>query len=218
MTYTKRLSDAIDISVLFMSLLLVAAISVDTFKGIAFYAQPTFRHLQLAVCLWFLFAFFAQMRLADDRSRYLRTHFIFFFIAIPYQSIISALDVSLSTEAAYLLRFIPLLRGGYALAVVVGWLTRSRISGFFFSYLLMLFSSIYFASLVFYVLEHRVNSLVTAYHDALWWACMDATTVGSNIVAVTPVGRLLSVLLAALGMMMFPIFTAYLTNQRQGTK
>ena len=41
---------------------------------------------------------------------------------------------------------------------------------------------------------------------------MDATTVGCNITAVTTVGRILSVLLAALGMMMFPIFTVYVTN------
>ena len=41
---------------------------------------------------------------------------------------------------------------------------------------------------------------------------MDATTVGSNIYAVTGIGKVLSVLLAALGMMMFPIFTVYITN------
>ena len=41
---------------------------------------------------------------------------------------------------------------------------------------------------------------------------MDVTTVGSNIIAVTPTGRVLSVLLAALGMMMFPIFTVYVTS------
>ena len=41
---------------------------------------------------------------------------------------------------------------------------------------------------------------------------MDVTTVGSNIIAVTTTGRVLSVLLAALGMMMFPIFTVYITN------
>ena len=34
----------------------------------------------------------------------------------------------------------------------------------------------------------------------------------SNIIAVTVTGRVLSVLLAALGMMMFPIFTVYITN------
>ena len=50
------------------------------------------------------------------------------------------------------------------------------------------------------------------YGDALWWAFMDVTTVGSNIIAVTATGRVLSVLLAALGMMMFPIFTVYVTS------
>ena len=41
---------------------------------------------------------------------------------------------------------------------------------------------------------------------------MDVTTVGSNIIAMTTTGRVLSVLLAALGMMMFPIFTVYVTQ------
>ena len=66
--------------------------------------------------------------------------------------------------------------------------------------------------LAFFVLEHRVNPLVNGYGDALWWAFMDVTTVGSNIIAQTVTGRVLSVLLAALGMMMFPIFTVYITN------
>ena len=41
---------------------------------------------------------------------------------------------------------------------------------------------------------------------------MDVTTVGSNISAITVTGRVLSVVLAALGMMMFPIFTVYVTS------
>ena len=54
--------------------------------------------------------------------------------------------------------------------------------------------------------------MVTDYWSALWWAFMDVTTVGSNIYAVTPTGKILSVVLAALGMMMFPIFTVYVTS------
>ena len=73
-------------------------------------------------------------------------------------------------------------------------------------------ATVYFASLAFFVMEHKVNSLVTDYGDALWWAFMDVTTVGSNIIAVTTTGRVLSVVLAALGMMMFPIFTVYITS------
>ena len=103
-------------------------------------------------------------------------------------------------------------RSGYALAIVVGWLSSNKASGLFVSYLTMLLATVYFSSLIFFVIEHKVNPQVTGYDDALWWAFMDVTTVGSNIYAVTPTGRILSVLLAALGMMMFPIFTVYVTS------
>lgn len=65
---------------------------------------------------------------------------------------------------------------------------------------------------MFYAVEKGVNSQVTNYWDALWWACMDVTTVGSNIYGVTFLGQLLAAVLAGAGMMMFPIFTAYITN------
>lgn len=168
--------------------------------------------IQLWICIWFLFDFVLEFFLAKHKWRYIRTHFIFLLVAIPYQNIIAYYGWTFSPEVTYLLRFIPLLRGGYALAIVVGWLTYNRASSLFVSYLTMLLATVYFASLAFFVLEHKVNPLVTDYGDALWWAFMDVTTVGSNIIAMTTTGRVLSVLLAALGMMMFPIFTVYITN------
>ena len=68
------------------------------------------------------------------------------------------------------------------------------------------------AEVTYFLIEQKVNPEVKDYNDALWWAFMDVTTVGSNIIAITPTGRILSVLLAALGMMMFPIFTVYVTS------
>ena len=103
-------------------------------------------------------------------------------------------------------------KGMTTLAIVVGWLSGSKASGLFTSYITMLMATVYFASLIFFVLEHKVNPMVTDYWSALWWAFMDVTTVGSNIYAVTPTGKILSVVLAALGMMMFPIFTVYVTS------
>lgn len=41
---------------------------------------------------------------------------------------------------------------------------------------------------------------------------MDVTTVGSTYPAITVTDRVISVVLAALGMMMFPIFTVYVTS------
>ena len=91
-------------------------------------------------------------------------------------------------------------------------LASNRASGLFVSYLTMLLAMVYFSSLIFFVIEQKVNPEVKDYNDALWWAFVDVTTVGSNIIAITPTGRILSVLLAALGMMMFPIFTVYVTS------
>lgn len=203
--------------ILVLSLFLVISISIDTFKNIPFYTQTSYMKIQLWICLFFLFDFFFELVLSKNKLRYLRTHFIFFLVAIPYQNIISYYHLEFSPEINYFIRFIPLVRGGYALAIVVGWLSYNRASGLFISYITMLFATVYFSSLIFYVLETKVNPLVTNYGDALWWAFMDVTTVGSNIIAVTVTGRVLSVLLAALGMMMFPIFTVYVTSLVQRT-
>lgn len=206
------------ILILVLSVFLVVRISIDTFHNEAFYMQPRFLKFQFWICIVFLFDFFVEFFLADNKWRYIRNRFIFFLVSIPYNSIISFYGWTFSPQVTYALHYIPLIRGGYAMSIVVSWFTYNRATGLFISYLATLMFTVYFASLAFYVFEHHVNPLVKDYQDALWWACMDATTVGSNIEAVTPVGRILSVLLAALGMMMFPIFTVYVTNLLTRTK
>ena len=208
----KGIYGILHVIILLLSLFLVISISIDTFKGIPFYTQSVYMKVQLWICVLFLFDFILELFLSKNKWHYLSTHFIFLLVAIPYQNIISYMGWTFSPEVTYMIRFVPLVRGGYAMAIVVGWLTYNRSSGLFVSYLTMLLATVYFSSLAFFVLEHKVNPLVTGYGDALWWAFMDVTTVGSNIIAVTVTGRVLSVLLAALGMMMFPIFTVYVTS------
>lgn len=200
------------IFVLLISLFLIIIISIDTFKNIAFYTMPRFMQVQFWICILFIIDFFVEWILSEKKWHYLATHFLFLLVAIPYNFIIDYFGWTFSSQITYLLRYIPLVRGGYALAMVVSWLTSNRATGLFLSYLLTLVATVYFASVIFFVFEQQINPLVNNYIDALWWASMDVTTVGSNIIAVTPVGRVLSVLLAALGMMLFPIFTVYITN------
>ena len=208
----KGVYGVLHIIILLLSLFLVISISIDTFKNIPFYTQTSYKKIQLWICLFFLFDFVLELFLSKDKLRYLRTHFIFLLVAIPYQNIIEYYHIITSPELSYFLRFVPLVRGGYALAIVVGWLSYNKASGLFVSYLTMLLATVYFSSLIFFVLEHKVNPLVANYGDALWWAFMDVTTGCSNISAITVTGRVLSVVLAALGMMMFPIFTVYVTS------
>lgn len=41
---------------------------------------------------------------------------------------------------------------------------------------------------------------------------MEAITVGCNIEAVTPIGKILSVIVAVLGLLIIPMFTVYVSN------
>ena len=115
--------------------------------------------VQLWICALFLADFVLEWFLAEKKGHYVATHFIFLLVAIPYQNIIAYMGWTFSPEITYMLRFIPLVRGGYAMAIVVGWLTYNRASGLFVSYLTMLLATVYFSSLAFYVMEHGPNPL-----------------------------------------------------------
>lgn len=211
-TTKKGAYDMLHLLILGLSLFLVISISLDTFRNIAFYKQPQFLKVQFWICMVFLADYVIELFMADDKKRYIWSHMIFLLVSIPYLDIIHHFGWTFSAEVTYLIRFIPLVRGGYALAIVVGWFTSNRTASLFVTYLLILIATVYFCAMAFYVVEHEVNPLVENFDDALWWAAMDTTTEGSNIVAVTPIGRILSFGLATLGIIMLPLFTVYLAS------
>jgi Ion channel. len=170
----------------------------------------------LFVCVSLLLLLFIEF-LATPKAKkwkYIKTHIFLFLIAIPYLNIIHYMGwhVNVDKNIIGILRFVPLLLGTYSLGYIVNWINGNKIGSLLETYLILLIGSVYFCSIIFYELEKGLNSMVNTYWDSLWWAFMDTTTVGSNIYAVTPIGKFLSVLLAAFGMMMFPIFTVYITN------
>lgn len=207
-----RLDRTLHIGVLAASLLLITVITVDAFVDKSFVTQPFYRIVQLCVCLFFLVVFFTELYFAPDRRRYWLTHWALLAVSIPYFYIADLFGMRLQGDTEFLLRFLPLVRSGYALTVVIGGICRTRTSKIFVSYLSVLIAVVYFSSLIFFVLENGVNTYVTSYGTALWWAFMNVTTVGCEIYAVTVTGKFLSVLLAAAGMLMFPIFTVYITH------
>lgn len=140
----KGIYGILHVIILILSLFLVISISVDTFKGIPFYEQSVYMKVQLWICALFLADFVLEWFLAEKKGHYVATHFIFLLVAIPYQNIIAYMGWTFSPEITYMLRFIPLVRGGYAMAIVVGWLTYNRASGLFVSYLTMLLATVYF--------------------------------------------------------------------------
>lgn len=203
---------------IFMLIILGVSISLDTFNNTSNLSGELYMKIQLWVCIYFLFSILVEFFFSKKKLNFIGKNIIFILISIPYLNIFQSLDITFSQEINYFFRFIPLIRGGYVLGFMITLLTRKKISGLFFSYILILIALIYFFSLIFYVFEYKVNPGVTCYADALWWSAMQATTVGSNIIAVTPIGKILSVITAIAGITMFPIFTVYITSlvQKKG--
>lgn len=195
-----------------VSTILVFIISFETFSNSHFLTDTIYAKLELSICLYFMLDTIFLWCISDDKWKIFRRYLIIFLLSIPYSGIIHYFSLALPNEVLYLVRFIPLVRGGVALAMLVFMTVKNIASGLLISYILLLLSTSYFLSLIFYVFEAGVNPLVKNYGDVIWWAAMTVTTLGSNIIAVTVVGKVVTTILAAVGMMIFPVFTVYVTS------
>lgn len=199
--------------VLVCSLALVGIISYNTY----FYNDPFSENvltqkIQFWVCIFFMADLVLEFFYTKKKARYLITYTLLFVACIPYATILPRLGATLSKDAFYFVSFMPLIRSFYALAIVVSWFAIKTSSRLFLTYMIILFSGIYLGSLGFYVCELGPNPGVKTYWDALWWAVMEAITIGCNIEAVTTGGKILSVIVGVLGLLIIPIFTVYVTN------
>lgn len=201
-----------NLAVVILSVILIVWISRDTFNGINILTSDTYMHFQLWVCVFFILDFFVSLAYAGNRRHYFWSHLLFLLLSIPYVNIVWWLGLDLSHNAMFLIRFVPLARGALAIAIVFGYLSSNAISSLLISYISIVVLAGYFGSLIFYQWEHTVNPLVKTYWDALWWSCMNIVTVGCNIEPVTGVGKIVAVILPVLGMVVFPLFTVYITN------
>lgn len=206
--YTADISHSI---VLILSVLLIVYISYDTFNNIPFLSNHTYMTFQFWVCMAFLADFFIELFLARDKKAYLKGRWFFFVISIPYLNIVNLTDITLSHQVLFYVRFIPLIRGAYSLAMVMGYISHNRAVSLMSQYVAILLSLVYIFSLIFYYEEHPVNSNVKTFWDALYWAAMNVTTVGCYFSAVTPIGKIISVILPTAGMLMLPLFTVVVT-------
>lgn len=199
------------ICVLLASLLLILIISWDTFHNLSFTADPFYLKIQSWICLFFLFDIAMEWLMSRHKGRYLLKNILFIAVSIPYVSLIRHCNLTVPEQVQYALRFMPLFRAAYVLALVTGTLTTNKVTSLFAAYMTLLIATLYFGSMMFFIEERVVNPGVKSYWDALWWAIMDMTTCGSSIEELTSTGQVLGVMLAAEGLILFPVFTVYVT-------
>lgn len=200
------------IVVLILSILLIVFISYDTLKGIDFLESVAYMNFQFLVCMVFLADFILEFYISDDKRSYMKRHWIFLVVSIPYLNIINLFNIQVDHQALYFIRFVPLMRGAYAMAYVVAFFSSNKAVSLLSQYIVILISAVYFISLIFYQQEYGINPQVNSFWDAVYWACLDATTVGSEIIPATLAGRVCAIIISVLGVMMFPVFTVFVTT------
>lgn len=201
-----------NIVVLILSAALISWISYDTFERINFLENHAYMTFQYWVCMVFILDFFVGLYYAPKKWSYFKRRFWFLILSIPVLNIVNMIHITLSPDMLYFARFIPLARGALALAIVVSYVSTNAVTSLFASYITIMLFIAYFCSLIFYQREAGVNPDVNSYWTALWWTMMNLSTVGCSISPVTVAGKIVAVILPISGMIIFPLFTVYLTD------
>ncbi len=208
----------LNILVLLSSMAILVVISIELLSSAAFPSERFILDFHLIVCSFFLADFFVRWYYSHESWYFLCRNIFLLLVAIPYLNIVHATHAQFTHTTWVLLRLIPIARGIYGVSMIVSWMTRSKMTNLFTTYLVILFTTIYFCSIMFYFVEHGPNPMVKDYWDAFNWSLMNVTTVGSNIFGVTKLGQSLAVVLAGSGMIFFPIFTAWVTTKFQNKR
>lgn len=201
--------------ILVLSVGLLVYLSVLGLNGIEFFSDRRYMTFQLGVCIAFIADFFIELYMSGDRMAYVRRRWLFLLLSVPYLNIVAGMEIPLTYSALYFLRFIPLARGALAMSIVVGYVSRNRLTNIFASYTVILLAFIYMGSLIFFEVEHGHNPAVGSFWTALWWAFSVATTAGCDIYPVTWAGKIVCAVLPTMGTCMFPLFTVVVTTAVQ---
>lgn len=223
-TYHKKVMFLrfINILSLLASLILLASLSVEIIYSheLEHFAK-IYSWAMLVVCIIFIVDFFTLMYNSEHPIRFFARNFMMLVLSIPYHFIVERAGIVLSYKGTLVLSGVIMLRAVMALYFTLRWLIEGRATRLLWAYIATVVICTYFSALFFYEYEAPVNSSVESFGDALWWACMNMTTVGAEIFPVTAIGKIICVILPIIGMAMFPVFTVYVTSlydrQRHGT-
>lgn len=198
---------------------LLFALSYEILEGNRTHFSKGYMTLQLAVCIIFLLDFAVQISAEENKWHFLRHNILFLLLSIPYLNIIHWFGILPPREWALGLTAIPILRMLLAIYLLARRIIEDGIQRLFTAYAFTLLLFTYMSALIFYDFEIGANPDLVSFADALWWAFMNMTTVGSSIIPITAIGKILAVLLPLFGMLVLPLFTVYISNLfKQGKK
>ena len=197
---------------LIAAIAIMVGLSIEVLTGNHRTYSTWYLWLQLMVCIVYIIDFMWVLTSHHSSRKTIWYNFLLFIITIPYLNIIEWTHLNPDRWLSIGMASLPVIRSFVAMCMVLQWVLDGKVVRIFGQYVLTVLGFTYLAALMFYDYEIGVNPELYGFGNAIWWACMNVTTVGAAIFPVTAVGKVLAALLPSLGMMFFPIFTIYVTN------
>ncbi len=157
------------------------------------------------ICMIFLGDFFFGLYYAENKLSFIKKNWIDFVSSIP---MVGALRAGRIVKIFRILRVVRSARFIFLFFNSKNSFSTLRNLMLFNGVVILLFT------LSFYELEHKLNPHIHTLSDSLWWTTYTTITVGflQDIPPVTVEGKLLSVVLILLGMIMFSTMIGTITD------
>ncbi|MBL7047002.1 MAG: potassium channel family protein [Candidatus Marinimicrobia bacterium] len=157
------------------------------------------------ICILFLYDFFSGLYKSENKGQFLKGHWVDFISSIP---MVGFLRVG---RVVRIIRVLRVLRSG---RVLYRFLNKERSFSTFGYVVLLNILFILLSSLSLYQLEHQINPDIQTLGDSVWWSVITTTTLGfvRDVVPLTIEGKVFSVILIGMGILLFGTFTGMVTD------
>ncbi len=161
--------------------------------------------IDFIICMIFLADFFWGLYYAENKWKFIQANWIDFVSSIP---MVGALRAGRLVKIFRILRVVRSARFIFLFFNNKNSFSTLRNLMLFNGVVILLFT------LSFYELEHKLNPHIHSLSDSLWWTTYTTITVGflQDIPPVTVEGKMLSVVLILLGMIMFSTMIGTITD------
>jgi len=171
------------------------------------FSKPTlvlFERIDFGICLIFLIDFFYNLNKSENKKIFLKGHWIDFISSIPF---IGVLRIG---RFVRIVRIFRLVRSG---KVFYNYINKNKSYSTLQMILILTGLLILLSSISVFTIENPVNPEFSSLLDSFWWSVVTLSTVGyGDVVPITPEGKVFSVILIGMGIVLIGTLTGFLTD------
>ena len=171
------------------------------------FSQSTFvllERIDFGICIIFLIDFFYKLYKSESKKIFLKGHWIDFISSIPF---IGVLRIG---RFVRIIRIFRLIRSG---KVFYEYINKNKSYSTLQTILILTGLLIILSSISVFTIENPVNPEFGSLLDSFWWSVVTLSTVGyGDVVPVTPEGKVFSVILIGMGIVLIGTLTGFLTD------